>query len=169
MLCKKIPEDGTLDPEESLTLIGIYESQYHPDPSISRYFFKQLQHAPNQRTARMIFTAILNWEIRRAGHRRKKQAIDCILNTSRGDIELKKWLLDVLDWGALSNTKETIKNRFPKGPRFDRMETRLDFMKSAGLIIMFYWDLLKDVATFALFNHMSLNILVTNEMTNLFI
>lgn len=164
LLCKKIPNDGTLDPEESLTLIGIYESQYHSDPKLSTLFFKQLKYAPNQKTARLIFTAVYNWELRRAGHKTKKEAINCILNTSRGDIELKKWILDVLDWGVLSNSKEKIKNQFPAFAQTDKMKTTFDFMKSAGLIFMFYWDVLKDVAMYSLFNHMSLNILVTKRI-----
>ena len=160
ILSKDIPKEGSLDPEESLTLIGIYESQYHPHHSC--HFFRQLKYAPKQKTARMIFNTILNWEVRRANHSSKNDAIDCILSAASDDMELKKWLLDALDWGFLSNLKESMKDLLPNFILSDNLKTIFGLFKSTCLIFMFYWDMLKDIATFALFNHMSTNILVTN-------
>ena len=159
ILSKDIPEEGSLDPEEASTLIGIYKSHYHP--AKSNKFFKQLKYAPNQKTAKMIFNAVMNWEIRRSDHESKKDAINCILNAANDDIELKQWLPNALDRGFLSNLKEKIMHILPIGIFTSKVLTRLDFLKSTVFTFTFYWDVLKDVATFALFNHMSVNILVS--------
>ena len=159
ILSKDIPDEGSLDPEEASTLIGIYKSHYHP--AQSNKFFRQLKYAPNQKTTRMIFNAVMNWEIRRSDHESKNDAINCILNAANDDIELKKWLLSALDRGFLSNLKEKIMDILPIGIFTSKVLTRLDFLKSTVFTFTFYWDVLKDVATFALFNHMSVNILVS--------
>ena len=160
ILQKDIPENGSLDPEEALTLVGIYKSQYHPN--LSAHFFRQLQHAPKQETSKHVFNAIMNWEIRRSGHPSKKQAIDCILNTSSNDFELQKWMLDMLDWGFFADLKLWVKNSALGHLASNKFLTIIDFLKSMLQIILFYWDLFKDLATFTIFNHMSTNILVSN-------
>ena len=159
ILQKDLPEKGSLDPEEVLALIDIYKSQYHPNLSV--HLFRQLKHAPNQNTARKIFDEIVHWEFQKSGHTSKKEAIECILNKVDDDLELKKWILDKLDWGFFARVKQIFKNLAPWIFGNNRWFIMMDFLKSAMETILFYWDIFKDLATYATFNHMSTNILVS--------
>ena len=159
ILQKDIPEKGVLDPEEALSLIGVYETQYHPDFSI--HFFRQLKYAPKQKTARIIFAEIWNWETRRSGHASEKEAVHCLMNATSEDLELQKWILDVLDWGCFAILKQRLLNLVPSCFKNNKVMTVLDFLNSATQTFLFYWDIFKDFATYAIFNHMSSNILVS--------
>ena len=161
ILQKDILENSALDPEENLSLIGVYKSLHHPNSSA--HFFRQLKHAPNQETARCVFDSIKSWEIRRSGHSSKKEAIDCILNQAKDDIELQNWILNMLDWGFFANLKLWLKNMLPKVLLSNSFLTKMNFFKSAVQTFLFYWDLFKDVATYAIFNHMTTNILVSTR------
>ena len=129
ILQKDLPEKGSLDPEEVLALIDIYKSQYHPNLSV--HFFRQLKHAPNQNTARKIFDEIVHWEFQKSGHTSKKEAIECILNQAGNDLELKKWILDMLDWGIFSRFKQFLQNLAPGLLENNRSLTIMDYLKSA--------------------------------------
>ena len=160
ILQKDIPEKGALDPQEADSLIVIYENRYHPDFSI--HFFRQLKFAPKQKTARKIFEAIWNWETRRSGHASEKEAVHCLMNATSEDLELQKWILDVLGWGFFAILKQRLLNLVPRCFKNNKVITILDFLNSATQTFLFYWDIFKDFATYAIFNHMSSNILVSN-------
>ena len=160
ILQKDIPEKGALDPQEAESLIVIYENQYHPDFTIN--FFRQLKFAPKQKTARKIFEAIWNWETRRSGHASEKEAVYCLMNATSEDLELQKWILDVLDWGFFAILKQRLLNLVPSCFKDNKCMTFLDLLNSATQTFLLYWDIFKDFATYAIFNHMSSNILVSN-------
>ena len=161
ILRKTVPKNSNLDSEEIATIIGIYSTQYHPNHNYD--FFKQLHKAPNQRTARLVFKAIVSWEFRRAEHSDAQKAIDCILKNTEKDLVLKQWILDKLDHGVFAFLRKTIMKAIPRMFKSDAFLNFCDVCKAGFGIFMFYVDLVKDFAAVVLFDHMSSNILVCNH------
>ena len=87
--------------------------------------------------------------------------IDGILKNPDTDMELKKWILDMLDFGFFSMLKQKILGIIPDIFKTNKLLTIVSFVKAAFQTVMFYWDIFKDFATYAIFNHMSTNILVS--------
>ena len=165
MLNKKINNESTLDPEEILTIIGIYSTLYHPHSCST--FFKQLQHAPNQKSAKTVFRAIKSWEFRRADHSSDAEAMDCIISNLEQDLELKQWILDVLDDGLFSKLKRKLLSIVPGFLKTNSFLNFMDLCQTFIRIIMFYVDLVKDYAAFILFDHMTSEILVSSIFLHL--
>ena len=153
VLNQEIPENGVIAPQDVASVIRIYESQYHP--SSSNQFFKILMHSPNVKQAKAVFDTIVNWE-KSSGH----STIDGIVKNPDTDMELKKWILDMLDFGFFSMLKQKILGIIPDIFKTNKFLTIVSFVKAAFQTVMFYWDIFKDFATYAIFNHMSTNILV---------
>ena len=103
LLKKDLSDEENLASQDAESIIGIYKSQYRTDSSDQ--FFRILMHSPNNKQAKAIFDTIWKWETE-TGHPTSKEAHDCILKNLENDIVLKKWILDMLDFGFFSKLKQ---------------------------------------------------------------
>ena len=106
-----------------------------------------------------VLDMIISWEIRRSDHASKKEAMDCIMKNVSKDIELKNWILQRLDRGFLYKLKQWFFSVIHE-PFFHLFR----FLCAAGSTLCFYWDIVKDVITFILLNHVSSKILVSSNL-----
>ena len=155
ILSKDLPPGSILDPEEGSTLIGIYSAIYH-DNFQTNLFFDQLRYCPNEAITESVLDMIISWEIRRAGHTSKKEAIDCVMRNVSEDIELKNWILERLDRGTLYKFKQFVFSVVPE--KFFWTGRMLGAVYGT---LLFYWDVMKDAVTYLLFNHISSKIMVS--------
>ena len=157
ILSKDLPSGGILDPEESYTLIGIYSEIYH-DNFQTELFFDQLRYCPNEAVTDSVLDMIISWEIRRAGHTSKKEAIDCVMRNVSEDIELKNWILERLNRGSPYKFKHYVYSVVPE--RFFWLGRMLGAVYGT---LSFYWDVLKDTVTYLLLNHISSKIMASTK------
>ena len=155
LLSKELPPGTVLDPEEESTIIGIYSTIYHPHDQTDLFFY-QLKNCPNEAVAELVLDMIISWEIRRSDHTSKKEAMDCIMKNVSKDIELKNWVLEKVDRGFLHKMKQRLFYVIP-----DSCFYSFDLISVAISTLFFYWDIVKDVITYILLNHISSKILVS--------
>ena len=158
LLSKEFPLGTVLDPEETSTIIGIYSTTYHSQNQ-TEMFFCQLKNCPNKVIVEFVLDMIVSWEIRRSDHTSKKEAMDCIMKNVSKDIELKNWILQRLNRGCLFKMKQFFFTVIPEW-----CINLLRFLCAAGSTLCFYWDIVKDVITFILLNHVSSKILVSSNL-----
>ena len=163
ILQKTLPENTSIDAEENSTLIGIYSTLYH-SAGESYQFFRLLRYFPNVRNVEIVFDVISCWEIRRANHPSRQKAIECMLRHVDHDIEMKHWILTMLDRGIFYKMKRYLLSKLPKLVT-DYGSLAFSFVTCILSIGCFFWDIVKDLVTFGILDHISTNILVILYLT----
>ena len=162
---KQLPPDGVLDQEDISLIKQSYTFHHYNKDAYTSLFIEHLKNAGgNIQTIEQIIDEIMKLEIK--FHNEKEiKAIECLMKNMKNPI-LKNWLICYLDRGFFYNLQKMFCSCFSSN-LIDLMKLIFSIVLGIVTIILFYFDLYKDVVFFSILDHIWTEILVINYFTNL--
>ena len=160
---KQLPSDGVLSQADIALIKESYTfHHYHKDAHISIFIEHLKNTRGNTQTIEQIVDEIMKLEIK--FHNEKEiKAIECLMKNMKNPI-LKNWLICYLDRGFFYNLQKMFCSCFSPN-LIDSIRLIFSIVLGIVTIILFYFDLYKDVVFFSILDHIWTEILV-NKYTN---
>ena len=142
-----------LDPEESFLIIQSYEQ--HHNLGCSEVFFEHLQNCDNIKMVEEVIEIVKNWEYKHAHEKKIGKVYQCFMENIQ-DLQLRSWIFTQMNRGCFYDLEKKIIS--PKSKKMLIFYLNL-FLGIVG-IILFYFDIFKDILFFRILGHLWTNVLV---------
>ena len=141
-----------LNPDEISLIIEQYK--LHQSEGMIEYFYKHLKNCGNTETIEQTIDNIYTWETQQ-GHS-EVEVTKCVMENVKDPV-LKNWVLCLMNRGSIYLLEKAC------GLHSKSMYTikmTVSIIYAIVSLIMFYWDVYKDIIFFFILNHIWTNLLV---------
>ena len=150
---KEMTYMSRLDPEESSLIIQSYEQ--HHKLGCAEVFFEHLEKCDNIKMVEKVFDIVKNWECNHAHEKNIGKVYQCFMENIK-DLQLRSWIFTQMNRGCFYDLEKKIIS--PKNKKTLIFYLNL-FLGIVG-IILFYFDIFKDILFFRILGHLWTNVLV---------
>ena len=150
---KEITHMSRLDTEESSLIIQSY--MQHHNLGCAEVFFEHLQKCDNIKMVEEVIEIVKNWECQHAHEKNIGKVYQCFMENIK-DLQLRSWIFTQMNRGCFYDLEKKIIS--PKNKK--RLIYYLNIFLSILGIILFYFDIFKDILFFRILGHLWINVLV---------